>query len=319
MDQNKNILVLMPIEEEYKKQLEEQAPSANFFYSRPNEVLKDDVEKAHIIIGNLPQDLLMDAKNLEWLQVSNAGVDNYVKDGALPKGVVLTNASGAYGLAISEYMIGVLLQIYKKLHHYRDQQQQHIWEKSVDIKLIHQSTVLIVGLGDIGSTFAKKMKALGACTIGVKRKNIEKPNYMDEVHLIKDLDSLLPRADVVAICLPGTKETHHLFSKERIAKMKKESVLINVGRGSIVDADAVYVALKSGHFMGAGLDVFETEPLSADHPLWDEKNAVITPHVSGLYHYHETLERIVTICAENLKRYFNDEKLRNMIDISAGY
>ena len=128
--------------------------------------------------------------NLEWLQLQSAGVGEYVK--ILPQDIVLTNASGAYGLAISEYMVGVLLELFKKLHIYRDNQLEAKWSYEGQVKSIYNSTALILGVGDIGSEFAKRVKALGAYTIGVKRRNSEKPDYLDELYTMEDLNELLP-------------------------------------------------------------------------------------------------------------------------------
>ena len=137
--------------------------------------------------------------------------------------------------------------------------------------------------------------------------------------MLEDLDQLLPQADVVAVTLPGTEATRGLINKERLAKMKEGAVLLNVGRGFIVDTEALCDALESGHLSGAGVDVTDPEPLPSDHRLWKIPTAVITPHVSGFYHLRETHERIVEIFAENLEHFRNGEPLRNQVDFSTGY
>ena len=133
------------------------------------------------------------------------------------------------------------------------------------------------------------------------------------------LDEYLPQADCVAITLPGTTATKGMFDAERMAKMKDGAILLNVGRGMIVDTDALCAALENGKLAGAGVDVTDPEPLPADHPLWKMENAVITPHISGGYHLQETHDRIVRIMAENLKRFLAGEPLRNVVDFSTGY
>ena len=174
-------------------------------------------------------------------------------------------------------------------------------------------------MGDIGGEFAKRVKALGAYVIGVRRTDTRCPDYADEVHLTADLDVLLPRADVVAIAMPGTRETAHLMDRRRIGLMKEGAVLLNVGRGAIVDTEALCDALESGHLLGAGLDVTDPEPLPQGHRLWEIPSAVVTPHISGFFHLQETLERIIRISAENLKAYRCSEPLRNLVDFSTGY
>jgi phosphoglycerate dehydrogenase-like enzyme len=187
------------------------------------------------------------------------------------------------------------------------------------VKSIENSVILTVGLGDIGSEFAKRVKSLGAYTIGIRRKDSSKPAYIDEIYLQEELDNILPRADVVALSLPRTKDTYKLFSAERLAKMKKGAVILNVGRGNAIDSDALCDALESGHLMGAGLDVTDPEPLPPDHRLWSIKSAVITPHISGFYHLQETYNRIINIAAYNLKRFSSGEELKNIVDFETGY
>jgi phosphoglycerate dehydrogenase-like enzyme len=319
MEDKNNVLVLINLEDEHKKLFESAAPSAVFTYCSHDDATPEMFQEAEVIIGNPPVELIKGSKKLKWVQLQSAGADQYVNAGGLPEGTVLTNATGAYGLAISEYMLGVLLELIKKLHLYRDNQRQNHWKDEGEIRSVYNSTILIVGLGDIGSEFAKRTKALGAYTIGVRRADTSKPDYIDELSLMDKLDTLLPRADVVALSLPNTSETRHLFTADRIAKIKKGAILINVGRGSAIDTDALCDALQSGHLSGAALDVTDPEPLPADHILWSIESAVITPHVSGGYHLKETFERIVRISAENLRRYSSGERLKNVVDFSTGY
>lgn len=315
----KNILVLMPVNENHKKLLEEKAPNANFIYTDNKSVDAAQVQNANIIIGSPPVSMLKGSKDLQLLQLQSAGVGVYANKDVLPEGVVLTNASGAYGLAISEYMVGVLLELYKKLHLYRDNQEEGNWFYQGQVKSIYNSTALIVGLGDIGGEFGKRVKALGAYTIGIRRKDANKPEYLDELHFMDKLEELLPRADIVALSLPGTNLTNKIINENTLKLMKPDAVLINVGRGSTIDTEALCDALESGHLWGAALDVTDPEPLSKDHRLWKLKNAVITPHVSGGFSLQETHDRIIRISANNVEALLNNKPLGNVVDISAGY
>lgn len=314
-----NILVLLPINERQRKLIEVEAPNANYIYRTQLNVDKSTVQKADIIIGNPPAEMLIGSSNLKWLQLNSAGSDAYIKEGILNKNVLLTNATGAYGLAISEHMIGVLLQLYKKLHIYRNNQKLHLWKDEGQVKSIYNSKVLIIGLGNIGEEFAKRVKAFGAYIIGVRRTNNEKPDFIDELYLMDKIEELLPTVDVVVLTVPGTKETYKMFSKEKLKLMKNGAVLLNVGRGNVVDTDALCDAVESGYLLGAGLDVVDPEPLPENHRIWDIENIIITPHISGGFHIPETLEKIVEISAKNLSNFINGEKLMNIVDFTTGY
>lgn len=319
MEKEINVVVLMPMDDSHKIDLMSVAPGSNFIFTSAKEINRETLQDAHIIIGNPPLDMVKGCKNLKWLQLDSAGADLFVKEGVLPRGVKLTNSTGAYGLAISEHMIGVLLSIYKKLYLYRDNQNNSLWKNEGEVKSIYGCTALVIGLGDIGGDFAKRIKALGGYTIGVRRSDTNKPEYLDELYLMDKVDELLPKADVVALSLPETKETYKLFSKEKISKMKKDSVLINIGRGTAIDTEALCDALESGKLLGAALDVTDPEPLPKDHRIWGIKNAIITPHVSGNYNLKETHHRIVKIAVNNLERFIKGEELRNVVNLSTGY
>jgi len=319
MNENKNVLVILSVDEVHRKLLEKNAPNAEFVYAVDREPDLQMAENANIIIGNPRRSLLKHAKKLEWLQLESAGANLYAKDGVLPENVLLTNATGSYGLVISEYMISMVLNLFLKQYLYKENQEKHLWHDEGTVKSIYGSTALILGLGDIGGEFAKRFKALGGHTIGVRRTDAQKPDFVDELYLMDKLDELLPRADVVALSLPETKETIKLIDAHKLARMKKGSILVNVGRGSAIDTNALCDALNSGHLAGAALDVTDPEPVPPDHPLWDTKNVLITPHISGGYNLPETYEKVFQLCADNLGRYFRGEELQNIVDFSTGY
>ena len=313
------ILVSLPVEDRHKALLEAAAPGCSFRYKELSAIVPADAEDVDVILGNVPTPVVQAAKNLKWLQTNSAGVEGYIRPGVLPENAHLTNATGAYGLAISEYMVAVLLSMMKRLPTYRDTQHKHIWASQGNVKSIYGSTVLVLGMGDIGGEFAKRVKAMGAYVIGVRRTDTRQSDVADEVHTYKELDELLPRADVVAMSLPGTPETTGILSRERLALLKDGAYVVNVGRGTAIDTDALCDALNSGKLAGATLDVTDPEPLPEDHPLWDIETALITPHVSGHYHLQETFERIVRISAENLQHFLNGEPMRNEVDFATGY
>ena len=328
----KRALVTIPTGERHRNLLQQAAPGWEFRFRgtdtlvcAPQEALpgqpvtQEDVDWAQVILGNVPAAMLHGSPALEWLQTNSAGVEPYIQPGVLAGDTLLTNATGAYGLAIAEHMLGMLLELFKKLELYRDAQKSGAWQSQGAVKAVYGSTVLVLGMGDIGGEFAARCKALGAKVIGVRRSPRPCPEYADEVHLLEDLDSLLPQADVVAITLPGTDATRGLMSRERLAKMKEGAVLLNVGRGFIVDTEALCDALERGHLSGAGVDVTDPEPLPPTHRLWQIPTAVVTPHISGFYHLKATHDRVVEILVENLKHFYAGEPLRNQVDFSTGY
>lgn len=328
----KRALVTIPTGERHRNLLQQAAPGWEFRFRgtdtlvcAPQEALpgqpvtQEDVDWAQVILGNVPAAMLHGSPALEWLQTNSAGVEPYIQPGVLAGDTLLTNATGAYGLAIAEHMLGMLLELFKKLELYRDAQKSGAWQSQGAVKAVYGSTVLVLGMGDIGGEFAARCKALGAKVFGVRRSPRPCPEYADEVHLLEDLDSLLPQADVVAVTLPGTDATRGLMSRERLAKMKEGAVLLNVGRGFIVDTEALCDALERGHLSGAGVDVTDPEPLPPIHRLWNIPTAVVTPHISGFYHLRETHERIVGIFLENLRHFQAGEPLRNLVDFATGY
>lgn len=313
------ILVVWPVEDRHKVLLESNAPEAVFTYCDKASVTKEMVQEATVILGNVPVKYLEGTKRLKWLQLNSAGADGYTTPGVLPKGAVLTNASGAYGLALSEHMLGMLLCLMKKLYLYADDQREHIWRDRGQVTSIYDSTTLVVGMGDIGSEFAKRMHALGSHVVGIRRNRAEKPDYLDGLYRMDALEEWLPKADIVAASLPGTKDTYHVFHADTFSKMKKSAFFLNIGRGSAADNLALADALNNGQLAGAGVDVTEPEPLPQDHPLWDAKNVLITPHISGQYHLPETFERIIRIAAENLAAFRDGRELQNQVDFATGY
>jgi len=316
----KMILVTLQIDEAQKQKLvDSSAGNAELLFLPYREVKDELLADADAIIGDLPPKMLGIARNLKWIQLGSAGADGYTAPGVLPEGAVLTNASGAYGLAISEHMIACLLFLMKNLGVYAANQAEHLWKDGGPVSSIWNSRILVVGLGDIGGEFAKRMHALGSHVTGIRRHKAPKPEYLDELHTPDRLFDCLKDADVVASCLPGTQQTRHLFDRDAFAAMKEGAYFLNVGRGSSVDSLALADALNTGYLAGASVDVTDPEPLPADHPLWNARNILITPHISGGDHLYETMERIVGIAADNLNRFVNGQKLRNIVDLDAGY
>lgn len=272
-----------------------------------------ELRRATVILGCPPPEDLAVCENLKWLQTWSAGVDLYLTPGVLPKGCMLSSAVGAYGPSVSEHMLASALSVMKGLPHFRDAQRAREWSDTEKVLSFQDAVVLLLGTGDIGSHFARMAKALGGHTVGLNRHPGKAIEGIDEVHPLSELDQWLPKADVVAMSLPSTPETHHIIDARRLGLMKPEAVLVNAGRGDGVDCSALAEALNRGAIWGAALDVTEPEPLPQDHPLWDCPNLVLTPHTAGGDRMRATMRRINGIALENLRRYTAGEELKNRV------
>ena len=191
----KEILVTIPVTETHKRYLEEQASSGEYHcsirYKAGKEVEAEDVKRANVIIGNVRPELLHHASGLELFQLNSAGADSYTGPGILPEGAVLANAKGAYGLAVSEHMLALTFSLIRRLPEYGKRQASHQWSPAGNIISVEGSVVLVLGLGDIGGDYARKMKALGAYVIGIRRTEKEKLEYLDEQYTMEQLDEVL--------------------------------------------------------------------------------------------------------------------------------
>ena len=176
-----------------------------------------------------------------------------------------------------------------------------------------------MGYGDIGATFGRILKGMGARVTAVRRRLTKGLDGADAVATLDNLDSLLPKAQIVACVLPDTPETAGLFTKERLGKMKRQSWFINAGRGNVVDSDALCDAVATGRLAGAALDVTEPEPLPQGHRLWHTPGIYITPHVSGGLHLEYTHNRIIQIAARNLELFLAGKALEHEVDRQSGY
>ena len=313
------ILIVLPVRQCHREMFEMAAPGHELVYCLADEVTRKLAASADVTLGNVAPELVAGSQRLRWLQLNNAGTEGFLEPGILPDGAILTNATGAYGMAISEHMIGMLFMLHKHLQDYYTQQQSCLWQRLGPMTVVGGSTTLVLGLGDIGTEFARKMDAMGSYVIGIRKSRAPKPDFVREQYTMDALESLLPRADVVAMSLPGYGETRHIINARTLRLMKPGAVLINVGRGMSVDSMALCDALNEGRIGGACLDVTEPEPLPPEHPLWKAKNVLITPHASGGFALEATLEKILAICGKNLAHFVKGEPLDNVVDMKTGY
>lgn len=314
-----NILVTIPVNQDVIARFEETAPGASFRYVREEDVTREDITETDILIGYVSPELIQASPRLKLFQLNLAGANTYCLPGILHEDTILCNSTGAYGVAVSEHMLASIFALTKKLNRYECNRKKHIWRDEGSVMGIFGSTTLVIGAGDIGSEFGKRMAALGSRVIGIRRHKVEPASYMVDSGTMEDIDRFLPEADFIACSLPATPETNRFFNAERIARIKPTAIIANVGRGTLFDQLALAEALMNYKIGGACLDVTDPEPLPKDNPLWDCPNLILTPHVSGFYHLHYTYERIVDIALENLHRYQNGEKLMNIVDRKSGY
>ncbi len=315
----KRILVTLPVTEHHKERLERNITDCSFQYVPLSAVTIEMVQNSEIIIGNVPSTYIAAANKLELLQLNSAGVDAYILPGVLSSKTILTNATGAYDKTVAEHMIGMMICLQKKLHLYRDDRIKGDWKDYGTVTSIADARVTVIGLGNIGLYFAGMAKALGAYVIGIKRRISEPPKQVDELHLIEELHEIIPKSDVIISFLPNTPSTYHIYNADFFSKMKKTGIFLNAGRGNAVDQAALLSAVQNGDIYAAGLDVTDPEPLPSNHPLWSEKNIMITPHVSGSYHLPETLDKVVEIAATNIENYLTGKELKNIVDFERGY
>ena len=238
--------------------------------------------------------------------------------------VVLTNASGVHGPVVAEHVIALVMALAKQIPQAVRLQQQHIWGQKTlwrgrpRPREVSGATLGLVGVGSIGREVARLGSALGMRVLAV-RENVEKarPQSVEEVFPLSELKDFLGQADYVVLAAPVTPMTRGLMNAERIAWMKPDAFLINVGRGPLVDDAALQDALRNRRIGGAALDVFEKEPLAQDSPYWDMENVLITPHSAGLT--EKLWERHYALIAENLRRYLQGEAMQGLVDKEAGY
>ena len=262
--------------------------------------------------GRITLELLARAKKLRWIQTPMAGLEHYMFPALAESDVTLSNMQGIYSDNIADHVMGYILMFARGFHIFLRQQLERNWETDVPVLHLADTTLGVIGLGGIGTAVAKRGAAAEMRVIATNAVEIEKPDFVDTLWGIDQLDDLLAEADFVVSCVPHTPETFKLINTDQLKQMKETAYLINISRGVVVDLAALTATLKAGEIGGAGLDVFETEPLPADHPLWGMENVIITPHTAGAGPH--TADRRVEVVTGNLRRFVTGEPVRNIVD-----
>ena len=265
--------------------------------------------------------LLKAAEALKWLNVPSAGAEAYLDPALYARGeTVLTNSAGAYGVTIAEHIVMVTLELMRRQMEYERVVAERGWERGLAIRSIRGSRVTLLGTGDIGATAAARLRGFEPRRIvGVNRTGHPAAGPFDAVLPLSALDELLPETDLLVMALPGTPETAGLMDRRRLSLLPGEAYLVNVGRGSAVDEVALVDLLRAGNLAGAALDVFRTEPLPADSPLWDCPRLRITPHMAGNMTLGYTKDTIVALFLENFERYCDGKPLKRVVTREKGY
>ncbi|KAK8897877.1 hypothetical protein M9Y10_000106 [Tritrichomonas musculus] len=312
--------------DKYRQRIKSLSSSLGFtvdFYNSDegHSELESRVSEYEVIFGHPPPSILKSATSLRWLCSDFAGIEGYLDDRLWPNpSCLLSNSSGAYGASISEHVLMVSLMLLRRMPEYQAELALKKWKSFSPIRSIAGSYVLLLGTGDIGTNTARRMKALGATVVGVCRsgKHDEK-NLFEKVVSVDEIESVIGCADILVMSLPETAQTKGILSRERIALLKPSALVINVGRGSAIDQEALVDALNEGRLAGAALDVMVPEPLPADHPLWRCPNTIITPHVSGDMSLGLTCDLDVEMFCKDLSHYAAGEKLEQLVDRVRGY
>lgn len=292
----------------------------HFFTPDEFEEARECLQHCEVLYAHSPELLREAPASLKWYCCAYAGVDPYCKDPALfaNPDCMLTNTNG-YGVTIAEHVVMVSLMLLRRMPEYEAIVRDRSWENQLPIRSIRGRTFTLLGTGNIGVNIAERLRGMGAERIvGLSRSGRAVEGF-DEVYPISRLDELLPSAEFLIMSLPGTAETFHILNRARIALLPRDAYVINVGRGTAIEQEPLMEALNGGHLAGAALDVMDPEPLPPDHPLWETKNLILTPHVSGNMTLDYTRDVNVEMFCSDLLRYGRGEPLEHLVDRTRGY
>jgi len=326
-----NVLVTTNIGEEFLQQISSVSPRIKVTDAadlRRDEQNEDSAatEKLNVLLADtevlfgltFPQNYIARAPGLKWVQTMTAGMNRFLDADMMSSPVVLTGVSGIHATPIGEFVLCLMLMFVKQMPRLYQLKQEKQWDRFSPGKL-RPKTVGIIGLGAIGREVARLSKAFGMRVLATRRsaKQVGRGRYIDIIYPLDQLQQLLSESDFVVIALPLTHETTGLIGEKELQAMKSTAYLINIGRGPIVDEEALIRALDERWIAGAGLDVVTTEPLPQDSRLWELPNVILSPHISGVM--EDYMEIATGFFLENLRRYLDGRKLINVIDKQKGY
>ena len=313
------LLMLPPqtlVTREWAKRLAAAQPSVSVIVAESEAEAAAAIARADAAFGTVSPALLRAASRLRWIQAPQAAPPaGWYYPELIAHPAVVTNFREIFNDHIGAHIMAFVLAFARGLHQYLPQQLSRQWRPApLDTGVIHlpEATALIVGVGGIGAETARLAAAFGMQVLGVDSRRREATPGVAELHREGALDSLLPRADFVILTIPHTPSTEGLMNRARFKLMKRSAFFINIGRGMTTRLDDLVAALNAGEIAGAALDVFEQEPLPADHPLWTMPGVLITPHTAGFGPYLD--DRRYDILSDNCRRFLAGQPLRNMVD-----
>ena len=310
-----NFLIFPPLTPDELEQVRAVSPELEIVNALTVEDALAVIPQAVGMYGDITPALLERAENLRWLQTPIAGLEHYMFAELAGSDVVVSNMAKIYSDMIADHAFCFILMFARGIHLYMRRQIRGEWQKGTPVRHLADCTLGVIGLGGIGSELARRGKAHDMRVIAVDARPDASPGRsldLDALWPQERLHDLLSEADFAVSCVPQTPETAGLIGAEEIGRMKPTAYLINISRGVVVKLDALVAALASGGIAGAALDVYETEPLPSDHPLWKMENVILTPHVAA-DNPHVPQRRIDTL-VDNLRRYLAEEPLRNIVD-----
>ena len=286
------------------------------FAEKIGDIPEEAFADTEMLVGFPSKDVIAKMPKLRFIQLFSAGANGYEW---LPEEITLANAYGAYGDTIAEHMLTTTLMAVKRMPEYVKNQQDQKWELLHDISLFEGLKVLSVGMGAIGTSYARKANALGAICYGVRRTIHDQPDFVEKLVTPEGMDELLPEMDIVALSMPGTDEVGGMFDERRLRLMKKTAIIANVGRGNAIVTDDLIKVMNEGHLKAACLDVMTPEPLPQGHPLWTTPRVYLTPHISGGFRAGVNYERVVDTAIKNLTLVAQGEPPIHAVDRELGY
>jgi phosphoglycerate dehydrogenase-like enzyme len=304
------------ITRDWAAKLAGQVPEVRVVVAEDADTAAREIVDAEAAFGWLSRDLLAKAGKLRWLQAPQAApAAGYYYPELISHPLAVTNFREIFNDHISAHVMAFVLAFARGLHVYIPQQLRHEWKKpSEDLGVVHlpEATMLIAGVGGIGAETARLASAFGITVLATDARRTEAPAGVSELHKPDALDSLLPRADFVVLTVPHTPATEGFFNRARFQRMKRSGFFINIGRGMTTKLDDLVAALRAGEIAGAALDVYEQEPLPAEHPLWGMPNVLLTPHMAGYGPYLN--DRRFEIMLDNCRAFAAGRALRNVVD-----
>jgi phosphoglycerate dehydrogenase-like enzyme len=315
----RKLIISQNLNELLLQKIKELVPDWTVITGRSPEIWRNHIADAEVIAGwKADMSVSIDASEVKWIQTWSAGVNALPLENLEQMNVQITTANGVHAYPISETIFALMLALTRKVDTYIKQQQTKTWHHAHMKQEIHEKTIGIIGVGKIGKETAKIAKAFGMTVLGMRHSN-KSEEFVDEMFTQKQLNDLLPRCDYIVVTLPLTQETRYMFGKKEFMLMKRSAFFINIGRGNLVIQNDLVQALMDKEIAGAGLDVFETEPLPENSPLWELENVIITPHTSGNTEFYD--QRLIhDIFMPNLKNYLNGKKpSTNLLDYKKGY